>query len=111
MRLLILPKGPMMTKVMAMSQVCGHISICTSFLLEAGPSQHFDGYLVICSRIPLSMTGVGLDSSTHRPSSLTGIISCGTSLQELASEASSSYLVGTILNKLKEKIMPLHTCP
>lgn len=53
------------------------------------------------------MTGVGLDSCTHRPRSLTGIISCGTSLQELLLEVCSSHLVGTILNKLEKKIMLL----
>lgn len=51
---------------------------------------------------PSSVIGVGLD----RPSSLTGTIACGTALQELASEASSSHLVGIVLNKLM-KILSL----
>lgn len=94
-RLLLLPKAPTLTKVTAMSQVWGHISVCTRFLHEVGPSQRFGGYLVVYSHIPLSVVGVGLDGCTCRPSFLTGIISCGTSLQDLVSESSSSHLVGT----------------
>jgi len=52
------------------------------------------------------MISVGLDSCTTGPGSLTGIVSCCTSLQELVLETCSSHLVGTILNKLKKEIMP-----